>query len=262
MAPALGGYSHVFEGRYKEALEGLEQTVELFSEAGGTWREIRARLEQGETQTVAGDYEKALQTFSTMKSASEPLYHPDFNPAMIMSEYAAGVTQVRMGDLSGVKARADRIASLVKDEHYDSFFLDFHHLLSAEINLSQNDYGAAEGALEEVSHNTSKYSPHFRALQARLQFASGDHSAAARTYGNMCNEVMRSNLSYGGDMALFFLNCSRVNYNLGNTYEAMGNAPKAIEYYEKALDQWKNADEDLPELIDTKARLEKLRTSN
>jgi hypothetical protein len=47
---------------------------------------------------------------------------------------------------------------------------------------------------------------------------------------------------------------------LGKTDEAMGDAPKAIEYYEKALDQWKNADEDHSELIDTKARLANLRT--
>jgi hypothetical protein len=42
----------------------------------------------------------------------------------------------------------------------------------------------------------------------------------------------------------------------------MGDAPKAIEYYEKALDQWKNADENHPELIDTKARMAKFESSN
>jgi tetratricopeptide (TPR) repeat protein len=155
-----------------------------------------------------------------------------------MSEYWTGWAQLQKGDSSGAKAGADKIANFVKEEQHDSFFLDFHHLLNAEIDLSRGDYGAADDALKKVSHNTSKYSPHFRALQARLQTAAGDHSAAIRTYGNMCNEVFCSN------------------------YEAMGDEPRAIEYYEKALDQWKHADEDLPELIDTRNRLANLRTSN
>jgi tetratricopeptide (TPR) repeat protein len=104
-----------------------------------------------------------------------------------------------------------------------------------------------------------RYSPHFQALQAKFQADSGDHAAAIRSYNTTCNEVGRANWNYGGDTLLYFLNCSQVNYNLGRTYEAMGDEPRAIEYYEQALDQWKDADADLPELIDTKNRLSSLK---
>jgi len=48
-------------------------------------------------------------------------------------------------------------------------------------------------------------------------------------------------------------------YLLGKIYEKMGDKKNAIESYKKLLNLWKDADEDLPELIDAKARLAKLR---
>lgn len=48
-------------------------------------------------------------------------------------------------------------------------------------------------------------------------------------------------------------------YLLGTIYEKMGNRKQAIENYEKFLELWKHADEGLPELIDAKARLARLK---
>jgi len=46
---------------------------------------------------------------------------------------------------------------------------------------------------------------------------------------------------------------------LGKIYEAKGDKRLATQKYEKFLDLWKDADEDLPDLIDAKTRLAKLR---
>jgi tetratricopeptide (TPR) repeat protein len=51
----------------------------------------------------------------------------------------------------------------------------------------------------------------------------------------------------------------RSSYLLGQIYENMGNLKLAIENYEKFLDLWKNADEDLPDLMEAKSRLVKLK---
>jgi tetratricopeptide (TPR) repeat protein len=260
--PALAGYAHVFVGRYREALQELENAVEQNILTGDKDLDIQLRLMLGEMHAIAGNHEEAVRVFSEIKSMSKTIYHPEYNPVTVMSEYWIGWAQLQRGDLSAAETRAEKIAGLVNSEPYDAFFRNFHHMLSAEIDLSRGDHRAAEGVLANVSRHTSTYSPHFRALQAKLEFASGDHAAAIRTYDNMCNEVMKVNLYYGGDELLYFLNCSQVNYNLGRTYEAMGDAPRAIEYYEKALDQWKNADEDHPELIDTERRLTSLRASS
>jgi len=46
---------------------------------------------------------------------------------------------------------------------------------------------------------------------------------------------------------------------LGKISEAKGDAPAAMQYYQRLLDLWKNADDDLPDLIDAKKRLAKLK---
>ncbi|MBI3006071.1 MAG: tetratricopeptide repeat-containing protein [Ignavibacteriales bacterium] len=48
-------------------------------------------------------------------------------------------------------------------------------------------------------------------------------------------------------------------YSLGKIYEKKGDKKLAMENYEKFLTLWKEADKDLPELIDAKARLAKLK---
>ncbi len=48
-------------------------------------------------------------------------------------------------------------------------------------------------------------------------------------------------------------------YLLGKIYEKKGDKKLAIDIYEKFLDLWKDADKDLPDLIDAKARLTALK---
>ena len=48
-------------------------------------------------------------------------------------------------------------------------------------------------------------------------------------------------------------------YLLGKIYEKKDDTQLAIQNYEKFLDLWKDADKDLPDLIDAKKRLAKLK---
>ncbi|MFC1619691.1 adenylate/guanylate cyclase domain-containing protein [Candidatus Neomarinimicrobiota bacterium] len=51
-------------------------------------------------------------------------------------------------------------------------------------------------------------------------------------------------------------------YSLGRAYEGLGQSDSAMVYYEKFLELWKDADEDLIDLIDAKARYEKLKAAS
>ena len=49
---------------------------------------------------------------------------------------------------------------------------------------------------------------------------------------------------------------------IGKAYEEKGAIQQAIENYELLVELWKNADEDLPDLIDAKARLARLKENS
>jgi tetratricopeptide (TPR) repeat protein len=63
---------------------------------------------------------------------------------------------------------------------------------------------------------------------------------------------LRSILSGGFVREAFY---AKSLYWTGRAYESMGEKELALENYEGFLEIWKNADEDLPELIDAKNRL-------
>jgi tetratricopeptide (TPR) repeat protein len=51
-------------------------------------------------------------------------------------------------------------------------------------------------------------------------------------------------------------------YLLGKIYEQKGDRDLALKNYKKILEMWKNADEDLPELIDAKIRYKNLKVAS
>ena len=78
-------------------------------------------------------------------------------------------------------------------------------------------------------------------------------------YNRLYNNVEGRRSYMGGDFFFYFHERSMVNYNIARSYEQLGDRKQAVLYYEKALDQWKNADDDLPEPHDARARLTKLK---
>jgi tetratricopeptide (TPR) repeat protein len=52
---------------------------------------------------------------------------------------------------------------------------------------------------------------------------------------------------------------ARYQLLMGKLYEKKGDKKLAMEHYERFFNMWKNADRDLPDLIDAKARLAKLK---
>jgi len=53
-------------------------------------------------------------------------------------------------------------------------------------------------------------------------------------------------------------NYAQTHYLLGLVYQKQGRKEKAKEHFQKFMDIWKDADENLPQLIGAKKRLEEL----
>jgi tetratricopeptide (TPR) repeat protein len=87
---------------------------------------------------------------------------------------------------------------------------------------------------------------------ANYYYDTGDLDMAIVKY----KEIIEIKSSLGWEPQEYWI---KAHYNLGKIYEKKGNYEQAIKYYKDFLNIWKDADNDLPELIDTKSRLIKLR---
>jgi len=74
-------------------------------------------------------------------------------------------------------------------------------------------------------------------------------------FDSAIDEVRKATSFYGQDYSYVY----PLSFHLlGKIYEKKGDTQRAIENYEKFLDLWKDADKDLPDLIDAKERLARL----
>jgi tetratricopeptide (TPR) repeat protein len=81
---------------------------------------------------------------------------------------------------------------------------------------------------------------------AMAYFKRGDFKRARKEYEKILSLTL-GRLYYGDIYAKSF-------YMLGKIYEEQGNKSKAIEYYEKFLSLWKDADSGIAEVDDAKKR--------
>jgi len=87
---------------------------------------------------------------------------------------------------------------------------------------------------------------------AECQFKQKEYSKSSQSLIEM-QSIRNINL---GLRAMYY---PKSIYLLGKIYEQTGDHNLAIKNYTKLLEMWKNADEDLPDLIDAKKQLTKLK---
>jgi len=121
-------------------------------------------------------------------------------------------------------------------------------------------------------------------FDALVHYLSGEWQKALVLYGQLAVRYPRGRAVSGQmiarcllelgkpDEALKELNAAQTTYSYsrpymyprgihlrGKIYETLGDTASAIESYEEFLELWKDADENLPDLIDAKARLAQLK---
>jgi tetratricopeptide (TPR) repeat protein len=256
--PGHLGYFSVYEGKYREAISHFEESVELANQENDVTRRMRVLIDLAKILVIRGEYSEALKRLTEVNEISVENYNPTYNPVPLMTDYLAGLAMVQKGDLAEAQSKADSIERFVVERNYESFFLDFYNMLKAAIRLAEEEGPEAAALLDDVSGLTEYYCPQYQILLGAAQTLLGDHQAAVNTYQNLCNDVMTYHYPYGGDHFDYFLGCSRANFWLGEVYEAGGDKTRAIEYTQKALEQWKDADEGFPELLEARERLARL----
>jgi tetratricopeptide (TPR) repeat protein len=252
------GYAYLYLGRNQEALAELRKAAERARNDGNQERKLLAHLDLGKMLAFQGDYSNALEELAEALRTSNEIYQPSFNPVLPMTDYIAGWAMVEKGDLDEALVRAESIKRYVEQEGYESLYMDYDKMLTAKIHLARGDGRAAKEELDEISVLSTFY-PHYHTLLAETHALIGNVPEALSIYENdIFGNILIYRYVNGGDPFYYFLAGSRVNYRLGQLHVQQGNTSQAIEYFEKALEQWKDADEDLPELLDARRRLARL----
>ena len=186
-------------------------------------------------------------------------------------KYYLGYIDLKEGKIDSARYRLEEMNEILQRLKKRSTYFAWERevfysdLLLSEIRLAENLPDATIAILEEKSPLDYMdgvmayiiYSifgsklPILKDVLARSYYENGDIERAIEEYETLT--TFNPNRK-GRDLIH-----PKYHYRLAKLYEEKGLSDKAIERYEKFLDIWKDADEDLPEKQDAKVRLARLK---
>ena len=249
------GCFNLYEGRYRAAGSEFQKAVRLAQEERNLEEEIKARMELGKFYCTSGDFQKAYVEFSAVKRISTEVYTGSYNTWPVRAYYWAGLTSIYKGDYQEALAYAERIKDYIEGNSYDIILMDFHFLLLAELAVKKKNLTKADSLLGKVSYLSREEFPGSIRLTAKIREHQKKYDEAVHLILDLYDNWILSNRYFFS----YFLERSRVYYRVAALYEKQGNIKQAVLFYEKALEQWKDADADLPEMVDARVRLARLR---
>jgi len=221
-----------YMGRYRDALTVVDKTVEL------------SRQLQDSTEVVRGSVIKGLLRIWAWGDDKFVEEKPD---SSLQSRYGSIHNWTERSLLKvyqGHYAAADSLAA-----HMFSQRRQFIHFL---IQMKQ-DCATADLIDNDPSWRSGR---NYFQVQMFYQLAQCHSAAGAFDRAMRAISTLRSKWETGYPRAIFY---PKSIYLEGKVHEKKGDRANAIKCYEKLLALWKNADDDLPELIDTKTRLTMLK---
>jgi len=236
----------MYQGRYSEARDRLEEAVLLSQSTNSLVSEMRNRMYLAMIFKGLGmDAE-----FGEQVDASRRLQGGiRMGPTWLLP---VGQAYARMGRVD----EAEEILGEIEDRQNDAAAASsvnrlqsreqaFPHLLRGEIELAQGDTDAALAAFEIALTFDVKNS---REPVARCYVERGEIDAAIAQYEELLAD---RRLGYEHQ-----LNWIEAHYYLGRLYEQSGEQEEAIEAYEALLEIWSDADPNLVLAADARRRLE------
>ena len=237
--------ANLYLGRYQEAMEDYRHLIEYtMNPPPGIKPPLDAymfRLARGHIQDVRRDYQAAVSEF---KEATV------LRPTVLRIYRDLGATYARMGKIGKAQAVADTILKRLHGRPNR-----YYHHVAGHIALAKIDYQTAIRHFEGLCSENKLIFYCYPIVKTRA--LSGDVHAAIDELEDML-VWGRATMDYGSYSPLIY---PYALYTLGTLYEQTGETTRAIQTYEQLLGIWKDADEDIPELIDARTRYERLKAT-
>ena len=243
----------MWRGKINQSLRELNQLKGILKDFGGD--DIRADLDW----TIAwfyydkGDFENSYKTFQDWADFT-------LSKNSIRDCFQRGMVDLAVGRIDSAASRFAIMEQLLSDRYNNLW----HNYFYAELLLTQDSLEKAISFRTTIGHHNlpgvslntmAIYSvPFLKDVYARVYHKKGEIDKAITEYERL--------ITFDPESPERFLIHPKYHYRLAKLYEEKGDTQKAIKEYEKFLDIWKDADEDLPELIDAKERYVKLVSAN
>jgi tetratricopeptide (TPR) repeat protein len=220
----------VFRGRYRAAIAALGEAADAALAAGDRHEATLKLFWRAIVQAAGpGDTLAARDTVARLRSLE-----PNFDYFFVLAD---------LDDAQGAEA-----LGYVNDQFSDLLISALRARLSGRVAEAMTGY--------ERLANAPYIGAQIRFTLARLQLEAGKPREAIAT-------LKRLQSTYPGVRVLYWdpeLWFPRSYYLLGLAHERAGDAPAALASYQRFLSLWKDADPELKELQDAKARVTTLRS--
>jgi len=159
--------------------------------------------------------------------------------------------------LSAEKETARELKESIESGLNDKAIREYDYLMGL-IELEKGNYSASAGHLDKgrslLPAENDAWDAHakFSFALGQAYYKAGDLNKAQAAYEEIL-PMTNGRIFYPELYCLAFL-------ELGKVFQDKGNTSRAIEYYEKFLTLWKDADPGLPEVEDAKKRLAGLKS--
>jgi len=226
----LIGHTYLAKGMYNLALRSYERYLASpLSEV----RKAEAHFYLGKLYYLKDDYEKAIQ------ECQQAL---ELNPKLIEAHWILGLTFDKKEMFDQAESEVLTIRELIEKTKTEELKTHYYHLLG-ELSLSKGLYQQALEYFEKATVTWSSERAFYINALGEAYFKMRELNKAVEKFG----DVLKINPNY-----------AQTHFLLGLVYEKKDRKEKAREHFQKFMEIWKDADENLPQLTEAKKRLEKL----
>jgi len=251
------GTSHILQGKFESARQHYKHGLELAEKLGDNWWRACFHIWRAYSYLKSGQPEEALKDCDEAWNVA-----PGSDDSLKWQRralYYKGRAFLAMHSVEDAQRAADGIKELV-EKGTNKKDIRYHHHILGLIELMRKNYSKAiEYFTQAISllpyhHGMGPFTndqANFAEGLALAIYESGDLERAQEEYEKILTYT--TGKLYTGDIYAQSL------YWLGRIYEKKGQKSRAIEFYEKFLDLWKDADPGIAEVKDARKRLAGLR---
>ena len=261
----LRGFYNYWLGNLNQSLSDLQKASELAEKVGNElwkayveWIKGWIHYDKGELESTQKHFKNwydfiIVYPLPDKPSQSIAFYKSDFIFYLGLVNVKEGLFNSAKSRLVEMKSLMDKIDPAVKDR-----ITYYYNSLWGELLLSEGFVQKAIAVCEtELTIGIPPYMRSRYILLYNVPFPSDVLARAYREKGKLNKAIAEYErlITFDPNSKDRRLIYPKYHYRLAKLYEEKGWITKAIKQYEKFLEIWKNADKDLPELIDAKARL-------